>query len=669
MKKLLQVHLTDKCNLRCKHCYQEGIDYNRIMSISDFKLLLEQFKELEKATGANGRVMNITGGEPLVVPDIMAYIDAAIASGVEKINFLTNGLLLNSEILYEFKKRKIIEVQVSLEGPEEVNDAIRGSGTYAKILEKIKLANEAVLPLKVSYTLNGNNYKYVAETIDSVAAAGARAIWFDRMIPFKGNDLPAVTTQQFKEAMHAIKFAQQHYAGSGFNVLMKRSLQFLYNGNTDECYRCSGIIKNLTVMPDGTILPCRRMPITLGNFKAKSLVEIYNSAGVQELMYKITSYPEECKSCKFKDGCRGGLKCLTYADYGNLDKKDVNCQLNTKLMRIKTVYLMLGSACNFKCNYCIQAESCIKTEPEIAPDVICYLWKLINTRPAKEKLKLILWGGEPLLYFKTIQKMIAEFGDRVNYAMVTNGSLLTDEIVDYLNEHKVGVALSHDGEHTTKTRNVDVLNDERIKKLFLKLEDKSICAVASAYNYDYEKLYDYFKHTIGDVLVNIEILRVNWQMPEKYYDIDLIDLQKKLHNMAVQAVEDILKGEMTRAVQTFLPYLQRLCNQSNIPLLCGQIYRTMNIDLKGNVYSCHNICTPMGTVQDDYDQLLAKQQEWIEKHTAPACKNCEVYVLCKGGCPNDLVKENGEKYTCGYQKVFLKEVLWIADTVENRAMK
>jgi radical SAM protein with 4Fe4S-binding SPASM domain len=83
----------------------------------------------------------------------------------------------------------------------------------------------------------------------------------------------------------------------------------------------------LTILPDGTVNPCPRMPIPLGNFKETPLIDIYNSEKAQEIKKIVMSTPSECKKCDFKGSCLGGLRCLTYAVTGKMDKGDINCPI------------------------------------------------------------------------------------------------------------------------------------------------------------------------------------------------------------------------------------------------------------------------------------------------------------------------------------------------------
>ena len=73
----LQWHITERCNLRCAHCYQT--DYQgKDMPLEDMELVLDQFRELlmsfTRRTGATHGHINITGGEPVLCQDLFSLI-------------------------------------------------------------------------------------------------------------------------------------------------------------------------------------------------------------------------------------------------------------------------------------------------------------------------------------------------------------------------------------------------------------------------------------------------------------------------------------------------------------------------------------------------------------------------------------------------------------------
>ena len=342
------------------------------------------------------------------------------------------------------------------------------------------------------------------------------------------------------------------------------------------------------------------------------------------------------------------------------------------ITRIRTLYLMMGFNCNFRCRHCIQdgCNTIIREESVISQDTIDYLNRLIDIRPdSYNKIRLMFWGGEPLLYWKIIKEVISMFGDKFKYSMVTNGSLLTQDKVNFINEHEISVALSYDGENTEKVRRINILQDKSKLDLFKQIKSKSVCAVISAYNYDYQKMFDHIDKLIDkDIRIFFENILVTWEMPKDLYSFDLEDYRNKLHQLAIQAKQDILSMKLSRAVDFFFKYLQDICNinkEDSYTLHCGQMYRVINLDLKGNLYSCHNMCNPIGTVKDDRISLVLRQDKWVERNIPKTCMNCQYYPLCKGGCPNELVDKDGERYSCKISKIIFDEVLWLTNELES----
>ena len=101
---------------------------------------------------------------------------------------------------------------------------------------------------------------------------------------------------------------------------MNRALQFLKGGN---CYKCSAGKGLVTIMEDGIVYPCRRMPIEFGNIFEKSLIEIYESDILKKL--RNCTKVDGCNNCIYFENCGGGLRCLSYAVYGTPFKRDEGC--------------------------------------------------------------------------------------------------------------------------------------------------------------------------------------------------------------------------------------------------------------------------------------------------------------------------------------------------------
>lgn len=327
-KFVLQWHLSENCNLKCLHCYQEKhkpiqLKYEQIKDIYN------QYKELLKKTKMKGHI-NITGGEPLCNPYLFKILDL-IKEDSENITFsiLTNGTLINEKIAKKIKSYNPYYVQVSLEGGKKTNDYIRGKGTYQKISEGIINLKKEDIFTSISFTATKLNYREFPKVVKYARKHKVNNVWSDRYIPLgDGEDkdlaLDLTETREYLEIMNRERNKLINKKGNVTSISMYRALQFQMTN--DFAYGCTAGDTLLTVMENGDLVPCRRMPIIIGNLLKENMYELYkNSKILQQLRQK--KVPDECSKCEHSEMCRGGLKCLTYAIYKDLNHKDIGCNL------------------------------------------------------------------------------------------------------------------------------------------------------------------------------------------------------------------------------------------------------------------------------------------------------------------------------------------------------
>ena len=335
---------------------------------------------------------------------------------------------------------------------------------------------------------------------------------------------------------------------------------------------------------------------------------------------------------------------------------------------IKAVRLTLGWDCNFRCRHCI--EECFShiKQKELSQNVIDYIWHLINIKEDGDMLRIVFWGGEPLLYKDTIRKIVGIFGDKCEYSYVTNGSLIDDEWVDFCNQYPIWTALSNDGENTAKIRGVNLLENPVFCERFKRLKNKSVNGVIHAYNTDYLKFFKYVQDKVGDCLVTTECIRVTWNMPEDIYNLDSVQYEKSLREVADIAYNDIINGHFTSAVAVFYPTLRciaREVKQDNIiHPQCERMLNSVPLDLEGNVYVCQSCDTKIGTIFDDRTTILDRYEEWLNEHTLDSCRKCDILQLCRAGCPLEISK-NGHKYCCHNHHIFFGVCTELAERLKQ----
>ncbi len=142
----LEVILTYRCNLRCRHCYI-GEPEDSEIPLDRLLKALEEFYEMQ------GLRVLFSGGEPLLYRHFKALNEALRDYPLRKV-LLTNGILLTEELLSSLNFH---EIQFSIDGLETSHDLIRGRGTFQKTLEALKKAKEYGFDISVATMVHRAN--------------------------------------------------------------------------------------------------------------------------------------------------------------------------------------------------------------------------------------------------------------------------------------------------------------------------------------------------------------------------------------------------------------------------------------------------------------------------------------------------------------------------------
>ncbi len=324
----LQWHISEACNLKCKHCYQEDhkpvqLDFDTLLSF------LNQYRELLSELKIKGHI-NLTGGEPLCSPYLFKLLDEFKKdSDIYSFSILTNGTLLTKELAEKISEYNPEYIQVSLEGGKRTNDFVRGEGVYKKVGEAIKLLKKNKIFTSISFTATKINYKEFPLVVKYAEKLGVDNVWSDRFIPL-GTDydkefiMNVEETQEYLDIMakERVRLIKKH---SNTHVSMNRALQFTRTQN--YAYHCNAGRELLTIMENGDLVPCRRMPIVVGNLLKDNMYHLYKTNKVLKDLQK-SEVPQICtKKCDESQNCRGGLKCLSYALTGSYKNQDPGCNI------------------------------------------------------------------------------------------------------------------------------------------------------------------------------------------------------------------------------------------------------------------------------------------------------------------------------------------------------
>jgi radical SAM protein with 4Fe4S-binding SPASM domain len=142
----LEFQMTDRCNLRCRHCYiGEGLHQD--LPLEKILKVLREFEEIQ------GLRLLLSGGEPLLHPHFWE-INEILREYLFRSVLLSNGILINKAAA---KKLRVHEVQVSLDGMKEGHESIRGEGTFEKTLQAIENLQEADIRVSIATMIHRKN--------------------------------------------------------------------------------------------------------------------------------------------------------------------------------------------------------------------------------------------------------------------------------------------------------------------------------------------------------------------------------------------------------------------------------------------------------------------------------------------------------------------------------
>jgi radical SAM protein with 4Fe4S-binding SPASM domain len=320
----IQWHLTERCNLRCAHCYQETTPGGQELSLPEIVSVIEEAADMltawREAYGIDfSPSFHVTGGEPLLHRDLPVIL-AEMKKRHFAVYLLSNGTLITESWAQKLSALDVDGVQVSLEGPAPIHENIRGPGSFAAALSGAKNLIAAGIKVIFNTTLSRLNAASFSDLVPLSLSLGVQELGFARLVPSGRGE---VLLDQMLSPEELLSFYQGILpiqvsgldVGSGdplANQISDTGGPEAGEGDSFPWGGCAAGVSGLTLLPDGTILPCRRLPVPLGNVRQHRLREIWAASPVLEALRDKTSYPGKCGSCKRWAQCRG-CRAIAYA--------------------------------------------------------------------------------------------------------------------------------------------------------------------------------------------------------------------------------------------------------------------------------------------------------------------------------------------------------------------
>lgn len=326
-----------------------------------------------------------------------------------------------------------------------------------------------------------------------------------------------------------------------------------------------------------------------------------------------------------------------------------------------TLKITMGLKCNYACSYCNQAHQ--PHDPVGGPDDAEELVEKIKNNfdfSTYDKFRLEFWGGEPMVYWKTLKPLaekIKKVYPNAQFMMVTNGSLLDREKIDWLRNMGFSIGMSHDGPLHAQNRGPDPLDEPKAKdavvyalktmgqgrftfNCVLTRENVSIPAVR---DFICNKLnrkdlgYDYAEVGQMELQVTTEELMLPYDESGMAHSLQTPDEKKEiLHTLFWEVItnQNEFSWTINQKVKGFFESIVYGRPAEVVGQKCGMDKEdNIAIDMKGNVTTCQNTSSltkhNLGNIEDLENVRLTNSYHWS---TRAECPSCPVVQLCQGAC-------------------------------------
>jgi mycofactocin biosynthetic radical S-adenosylmethionine protein MftC len=324
--------ITYACNLKCPHCLTDsGKASSKELTTK------EAFKLIDKLSEAKVFSLSLSGGEPFIRPDILALLQHLSKTNM-RVDIATNGLHIPEEVLMALSDLPVFQVQVSVDGFEEIHDKFRGrKGSFESACKTLRLLAKENIATSISTTVTSENIGFLEKLIDLAKDLGCSSF---KALPFLPAGRGRLNAKKFKLNMKGYRELCR--------ILVKRSrdLKGQMNVSTETCMSfllepppanvcnegpmgCSAGYDTLSIGADGTAFPCPFLHnFPLGNLMDMPIQYIWRENPILNILRNIQKHDlsEPCRSCQYAPSiCRGGCRAAAFLENGSLFAPDPNC--------------------------------------------------------------------------------------------------------------------------------------------------------------------------------------------------------------------------------------------------------------------------------------------------------------------------------------------------------
>lgn len=322
---------------------------------------------------------------------------------------------------------------------------------------------------------------------------------------------------------------------------------------------------------------------------------------------------------------------------------------------LSTIVLNVNTGCNLACSYCYKEDldTPSKGRRMALETAVQSIELLLKESPDRDDYNVVFFGGEPLSNIALIRDVVdyserrfGEAGRRVNFTLTTNATLLTEEIVDWLDAHRFGLTVSMDGPKALHDRNRKTVGGKgsydavaaKARMLLERYRSRPVGARATltAGVTAVEEIWDHLRNGLGFAEVGVSPVTSGDKAAFNLNGDELQEVFEGMKALGRRYHAEALEGRNI-GFSNMHQLMQDLWEGRSKALPCGAGIGMLAVDHSGGLNLCHRFTgsdhetygtVETGIAKDRLGAFLESRLDRAEK----GCATCRIRNLCAGGC-------------------------------------
>lgn len=322
------VEITSRCNLRCKHCYNESGELKTEFTLDQIKNIIEDIPHKESAA------FTISGGEPLLHPHFWDILDLVLHNNFARVLVITNGTLIDESAAKKFAERNC-SIQVSINGfTATQHDQLCGTGNFNRTMSGIdKLLQAGAKNIIVRCTITQYNKNNLVEFAKFFSTKGIKKIAFGVLRKtgreLKNDDVLGLNGKELLDTIDDFNSNAiiKELKSDGLLIDVPEAISL---GCPLVFHNDSPIKLTPRIDTNGDVFLCQSFTnklYSIGNIKTDRLKNLFNGVKFINLINFFCTglnYMHECENCFWKESCGRGCIAVNL-DHGSIQNTDGDC--------------------------------------------------------------------------------------------------------------------------------------------------------------------------------------------------------------------------------------------------------------------------------------------------------------------------------------------------------